>query len=320
MEILADIGGTYARFGVRTHAGPREIRKYKAASFPGLAEALEMYCSDIRVEPSGILRIATAGYEDGGLWKFVNKNRWVIDPAALEKAGWRVPVILNDFEAATWALKTLDGGELDVLRVGEGASGNYCLIGPGTGLGLGYMPGGAGAGVGARPATVQKTHGGHMPVAAVTDEQWLVVQTVRRLGKSGAVPVFEDFVSGPGLYELYAARCLIAGRPCRLSCAEELAENPHDAEAGAALRLFHEFFGLFAATAVVCGHAYGGLYLGGGVTDRLAGAGLFDFAHFEKFFTLDVAASVRRDLSATPVIRVVSPYPALKGLMVYGDG
>lgn len=310
MEILADIGGTYARFGVRTLAGPREVRKYKASEFGGLVEALRTYCSDIRVEPAGILRIATAGYEDGGVWKFINKNQWIINPDELERASWRVPVILNDFEAATWALKSLDGDERKILREAPGASENYCLIGPGTGLGLGYMLGGT-------ALRVQKTHGGHMPVAAVTDEQWLVAQTVRRLRRTDDVLVFENLVSGSGLYDLYAARCLISGRPARFPAVENLVDHPKDADAGAALRLFHEFFGLFAATAVVSGHAYGGLYLGGGVTARLAERELFDFVCFEKFFTLNVAASVRRDLAITPVIRITTPYPALKGLMVY---
>lgn len=313
MEILADIGGTYARFAVATAAGPREIRKYKAAEFAGLGEALEMYCSDIRVEAAGALSIATAGYEDGGVWKFINKNEWIIDPRALEKSGWAVPVILNDFEAATWALKALSADERKIMKEGPGASENFCLIGPGTGLGLGYM-------LGEPSPKVQKTHGGHMPVAAITDEQWLVVQTLRRLRKSQTVPVFENFVSGSGLYDIYAARCLIAGKPCRLPAVEHLVENSNDPEAAAALRLFHEFFGLFAATAVIGGHAYGGLYLSGGVVERLAERDLFDFPAFEKFFTLNVAASVRRDLAATPIFRITTPYPALKGLMVHGNG
>lgn len=309
MEILADIGGTYARFAVASPAGPRETKKYRAADFAGLSEALETYCSELRIEPSGILRIATAGYEDGGVWKFINKNRWVIDPKKLEKSGWRVPVILNDFEAATWALKSLNADERKILRDGPGASANFCLAGPGTGLGLGYMMNGE------NPA-VQKTHGGHMPVAAITDEQWLVVQTVRRLRKSETVPVFENFVSGSGLYDIYAARCLIAGKPCRLPAVEHLVENPKDREAAAALRLFYEFFGLFAATAVISGHAYGGLYISGGIVERLAERDLFDFPTFEKFFTLNVADSVRHDLAATPIFRITTPYPALKGLMV----
>ena len=285
MIILADIGGTYVRFAVVADSAPMQIEKYKAADFENLQSALKKYCSDQNLKPGDKLRIATAGYEDGGVWKFVNQNKWIIQANDLKDVGWNVETILNDFEAATWSLLNLECGDVQTLKGGDGASDTRCLLGPGTGLGLGYLHG-------RQNPHIQKTHGGHVPAAAITQEQWGVIEFLQSQ-QDGAV-VFENIVSGPGLQKLQ----------------EEYDE-------GTALRLFHEFFGLFSATCVVAGNAYGGLYLTGGVMESLVANNQFDFDLFERWFCFDAVDSVIRDLQATPIIHVTYPYPALKGLM-YG--
>src|SRR5690606_29965745 len=102
--------------------------------------------------------------------------------------------------------------------------------------------------------------------------------------------VFENLASGPGLEKM---------------------QGLYDEQT--ALRLFHEFLGLFAATAVVAGNAYGGLYLTGGVLERLVEKDMFDVDHFLSFFHLNAVESVRQALLDTPVIYITEPYPALKG-------
>ena len=283
MTVLADIGGTYARFAVVADNAPMQIKKYKAADFENLQSALETYCSDQNLEPGGKLRIATAGYEDGGVWKFVNQNKWILDPDDLKNTGWDAETILNDFEAATWALLNLECGDTQTFKGGDGASDTRCLLGPGTGLGLGYLHGN-------EKPHVQKTHGGHVPAAAITQEQWGVIKFLQDQ-QDGAV-VFENIVSGPGLQKLQAQ---------------------YDEET--ALRLFHEFYALFSATCVVAGNAYGGLYLTGGVMESLVANNQFDFDLFENWFCFDAVDSVKRDLQATPIVHITDPYPALKGLI-----
>lgn len=308
MTLLTDIGGTYARFAVAGKNGPENIHRIKAEDFENFSAALQAYCALHDITPSGSLRIATAGYEDkDGLWKFVNKNKWQISPVTLEKEGWSIECILNDFEAATWALLDLQADDINLLKPGT-AGPDKCLLGPGTGLGLGFLH--------EKPGPyVQKTHGGHIPAVALTDEQALILQTVARLKGDDTVVVFENVASGPGLYNIYAALCLIAGKPCRIETPEEMLENPNDLHAAKAITLFHEFLGLFAASVVVTGHAYGGLYLTGGVLAHLVEHNLFNFDHFEHWFCLDAVDSVKQALQNTPVFHVVYPYPALKGLM-----
>ncbi len=308
MSILADIGGTFVRFASAEAGAPDHIAKYKVEDFESLETALGQYCEEQGLETSGSLRIATAGYEDAGVWKFVNQNKWIIDPAGLNQAGWTIEIILNDFEAGVWALTNLAAEDVETLKDASGASKNKCLLGPGTGLGLGYLHDGD-------PPHVQKTHGGHMPVATLTDEQFMIVQTAQRLKTDQTIPVFENFVSGPGLYNIYAAQCLISGKIRRADTPEAMLKETQDPQVQEALRLFHEFFGLFAATAVITGHAYGGLYLTGGVLERLIEVNQFDFELFEKWFCVESVGSVTHDLKATPIYHITYPYPALKGLL-----
>jgi len=303
MMLLTDIGGTFVRFGVGGENGVENVRKYRVAEFGSFEAALERYCAEVGLSQKSPLRIATAGYEDQDVWKFVNANPWHIDPQALARQGWDVPVILNDFEAATWGILGL--GQGDVVSLNDntvGASETSCLLGPGTGLGLGYL-------VKSQQPFVQKTHGGHMPVSCATAEQWDIVQSL-----SKPLVVFEDLVSGMGLFRLYRFFCGQTGAGVSAQSPETLLDFADTVEFREALRLFHAFLGLFAANAVVTGHAYGGVYLTGGVLDRLMTAGLFDAAAFERSFMLDGAQSVRRDLGRTPVSYVSKPYLALHGL------
>jgi glucokinase len=309
MKILADIGGTFARFAFFENGKIEHIQKYKASEYKSFETALEIYLRESGL-PRAPLLIATAAYPDAsGVWRFVNENPWVIDVAALKSSGWPVEVILNDFEAATWSISGLRPEDLEALQAGAPQSGNRCLMGPGTGLGLGYLIDTANG------LHVQRTHGGHMPVACLSDEQWFIAQTVRQIHKEASVPVFENFVSGPGLMHIYRAVCFAYDKPSPLKTPEELLENPDDDSVRDALMFFHEYLGIFAATAVVTGHAYGGLYLTGGVLDRLIEKDLFDPHIFLKAFLIGGVDSVKAALENTPVYHVKTPYLPLSGLI-----
>lgn len=310
MSILADIGGTHARFALAGIGGPEAIVKYKAADFENLDTALRAYCQEQGREAGGKLRIAAAGSpEDSGLWRFVNCNTWIIDPKELKSQGWQIEIILNDFEAAAWSLPNLQSVDLDIIRKGEIQTPSKCILGPGTGLGLAYVHYNEGI------PFVQPTHGGHLPMACLSDEQAMIMQVIQRFKDNETAPVYENVVSGPGLHAIYRALCLIGGMQITAQNPEDMMGQLKDPKVEAALRLFHEFLGLFAATAVIAGHAYGGLYLTGGVIERLKAAGQFDARAFERWFNLNAVAPVMHDLGAMPIYHIIDPYPALKGLM-----
>lgn len=309
MRLLIDIGGTYVRLAVQDENKISHFAKYRAASFPALEDAIAQYCKDKSLPEKGALRIATAGYEDDGIWKFVNRNPWHINPADIKARGWTIECILNDFEAGTWALTDLADSDFEIIKPATGASQNLALVGPGTGMGLGYLI------QNQRQKMVLKTHGGNMPAAALTAEQRDIVKIFEKSPYARGVPVYENFVSGPGLYHLYYCACVMADTsPLTLDTAG-LLDHKDDPQVLQAFRLFHEFFGIFSANAVITGHAYGGLYITGGVMEHLIENALWDFSRFEDFFVRDYADSVRRDLALTPIYRLKLDNPAMQGLM-----
>jgi glucokinase len=314
MTILVDIGGTYARFALLEKNAPQHVRKYSAQDFENFEAALAAYQKEVG-STSKTLRISTAAHPDKGIWRFVNRNQWVMDEAALKKSGFDVQIILNDFEAATWGLIDIGAsGSVSVLKEKQSIKNlPSCLIGPGTGLGLGYL-------VTLKSGHhVQKTMGGHLAAAAVTAEQELILKSIARIKSRSGITVYEDLVSGPGLYNIYRAICELDGKPAAAQSVEAMLEYIEEPQVRTAIKLFHEFFALFAASVCVAGNSYGGLYLMGGVIDRLAEKNLFDFAHFEKFFVADVVPSIHKMLDATPVFHVTDPYLALKGLIAAHD-
>lgn len=309
MIILCDIGGTFARFSQEIEGAVGSVQKYAAADYPRFEDALARYCEEQGLPNEGTLAIATAAYNDGKVWRFVNRNKWIIDPAALEAAGWKLPVILNDFEAATWGLNNPAPGDFEVLKKGVPKNDPLCLIGPGTGLGLGYLV------ATAHGKHVQRTHGGHMLAAALTDEQSDVIKTARGLKEGGAIVSFENLVSGPGLQNIYACLCKMRGAKNQFERAEDILSHADDPIVKDALRLFHEFFGLAAQNAVITAHAHGGVYLSGGMMDRLRKRDLFNMESFERFFCLKSVASVTEALQETPIYHVQHPSLAMKGLL-----
>ena len=279
MKIVVDIGGTHVRFAHVVGNKPQHIRKYAAADFSSLSDALAQCCKECGINDPGELLIAAAGARQAGHWIVTNNSSWMIDEDALHDQGWCISLMLNDFEAAAYSLPILQDHDLKTLKTGN-RSGDLCLIGAGTGLGLAYY----------RDGRVQKTHGGHMPIASLNDEHGKVIKEIR--ATSECAVVFEDIVSGAGLQKLH---------------------DLYDEEK--ALRLFHEFLGIFTATALVSGHAYGELYLTGGVIEGLMVVCKFNFDTFCKFLYFNAVTCVAEDIRGTAIYYITDPYPALKGLL-----
>lgn len=152
-----------------------------------------------------------------------------------------------------------------------------------------------------------------------TEEQRSVINALQKMKTDHTIAVFENVVSGPGLMNIYKALCTIHDKPCELNKPEELLDQASNPQVKNALRLFHEFLGLFCRTAVVTGNAYGGVYLTGGVLDRLQEHHAFDSETIRHFFTLPGVPAVQQDLENTPFVFITHPYPVLHGLNTFLD-
>ncbi|MFH1158232.1 MAG: glucokinase [Pseudomonadota bacterium] len=308
--ICADIGGTYARFAVADGNDLINPRKLAVGNFANLGEALQFYCRESGVKNQGRLLIATAAVRyDGGVWRFTNNNRWVIDERA-PAPGWDISLIANDFRASAYGAVSLSGDKLKILRKGTSASDPRVLLGPGTGLGLAYM-----IPLKDKSWYIQETFGGHMLAATLTDEQHDILKLVKRLRGGDHIAIPENVASGSGLPVLYKAVCLQGGKTSEINSVDDLLKRKEDPFTLQTLRLFHEFLGLFAHNVVVTTHAFGGLYLDGGLIHRINDAGLFDFQTFSRFMTLNPVPVVKDRLESLPVFLVNDPYVALHGLL-----
>ncbi len=298
--VLADIGGTHARFA-RFQGGRMEgAQKLRAGDYPSFLACLEAYGG-----APGSLYVAAAGNR---LRKPNQYNHWIVEREPLEQAGWRVAPFVNDFRASAQGIVALDAAGLTVLRPGLPAPDQpRALLGPGTGLGLAYiMPA-------AQGSHVQETYGGHMLAASYTAEQADILGIIAGLKQNDKAVVYENVASGSGLSYLYRAVCQQQGVKSACESAEEILATEDDASR-IALRLFHEFLGLFAHHALITGHAFGGLYLDGGMLQRLQDAKRWDAAAFLGAFDRPLLPVVRESAAHTPVYLVKDPFIALRGL------
>lgn len=309
--IIADIGGTHARLALHTdESGPAHAEKFRAADYPALQDALAAFCAANSLPTRGRIFIATAAHPDaGGVWRFQNRNEWGIDPAALAAAGWDVAAIVNDFYASSLGAVTAPDEKLRPVRGGAlNDCDRHVVLGPGTGLGLGYVER-----IGDR-WHVQETLGGHMYGACATDEQIAVARIVRRLRGGAMMFIHEDVCSGVGLPVLYEAVCIMNGQAPAHDHVSALLAHRVEPVAAQTLRLFHEFWGLFTHNALVTGNAFGGVYLDGGLTQLLAAQDAFDAPTFLRWMTMQPAAVVQEKIDATPVYIINDTFVALHGL------
>lgn len=298
--LIADIGGTRARFALSPAAGrfgdvlefPTNGLSFDAA----LAEALAALAPDVRPVRAAF---AVAGTVQGGRVPLTNAE-WVLDAAAIKIAfGFETVTLINDFEAVAHALPILRDEDRQQLGGGARIDGAPLLVlGPGTGLGVASaVPDSVGG------WQVLASEGGHVTLAARTDAEASVLAAFR---SSYAHVSAERVVSGAGLTELHATLC----GESRSAAGIAAAALAGDAKALASVRMFTGFLATVAGDAALTLGARGGVYLTGGV---LAGLGdAFDTHGFLARFADKGRFSDY--LAAIPVYRIGHAQPGLLGL------
>src|SRR5579875_2164586 len=195
--LLADIGGTNARFAVMKGRELGPITYVPAAGYERFVDALKAYL-DKQSERGAIKSVvlAVAGVVAGERCALTN-NSWVVDAAELRAAfGFSNVALINDFEAIAWSLPKLAGADLCQIGGGAPARGApMAVLGPGTGLGIGaYLPDASGL--------VLRSEGGHATLPGTFPREHAVIATLWQwFGHVSA----ERALSGPGLQNLYRA-------------------------------------------------------------------------------------------------------------------
>lgn len=277
MKVLAgDLGGTKALLGVADFDGahPRFLRvhRYASADFSGCDALLARFRADAAAELAGAagacLAVAGPVADDGRRADFTNLP-WQADADAL--AGLlAMPVTLaNDFAAVAAGIATLPDDRRLCLQAGEPLAGGVRLaIGAGTGLGMAcIVPRGA-------DFAILPSEGGHVGYAPADATQDAFAAWLRaEQGRATA----ERAISGMGLASLYrflatretadAPDPLAAPDPAAAIGARALADPASLARR--ATDIFMASYGAFAGDMALALLARGGVYLAGGVTQKL---------------------------------------------------
>jgi len=262
--LLADIGGTNARFAMVDAPGvrPGPMLRLATQDFADAEAAVARAIAHFGCSP-GTLIFAGAGPREGAQIPLTNAD-WTVDIASLAAQFGCAGVLFNDFEALALALPFLDAESLHPLGPWHPvAEGVRVAVGPGTGLGVAALVAAEGRFI---PLSSEGAHVGFGPLSR--EEERLFRQVERVDGRVTA----EVLLSGPGLCRLHAARLVLLDRGDvyrdAAAITSEALANP-TSEAAETVRLFLALLARFAGDLAITFRAEGGVFIGGGVVGRL---------------------------------------------------
>jgi glucokinase len=305
-RLLADIGGTNARFALETEPGEiTQIRVYPCADYPTIEDVLKKYLKDTKIGHVNHAAIAIANPVDGDQVSMTN-FKWAFSIEATRRAlGFDTLLVVNDFTALAMALPGLTDAQR--VQVGSGSRRQNSvigLLGPGTGLGVsGLIP--------ADDRWIALgSEGGHATFAPMDEREDIVLHYAR---KKWPHVSFERVAAGPGIELIY--RALAARDKKRVPPTVNPADVVERAHAGEALALeavdcFCGILGTFAGNLAVTLGALGGIYIGGGVVLKLGD--LFLRSSFRRRF--EAKGRFEPYLANVPTYLITAEYPAFLGV------
>lgn len=304
--LIADIGGTNARFALSTDLRDvHDIKIFPCKDYETFEEVIQLYLT--HVEGGDTVRhaaIAIANPVTGDVIEMTN-HHWSFSIKETQKnLGLETFLVLNDFEALAYAIPFLGEDEQMCIRPGTAdPKAPIAIVGPGTGLGMaGLLP--TATGWRALP-----TEGGHATAAAYTIIEDEVLKHIRH--DMGHVS-WERVLSGPGLEYIYRALCEIGNAENEGLTAAMITERALTDQHPFCLQvmnMYFEFLGTAAANQVLMLGARGGVFIGGGILPRFAE--FFKTSGFSKRFT--TKGRFGKYLEGVPVTLILETKLSLTG-------
>ncbi|MES3021905.1 MAG: glucokinase [Pseudomonadota bacterium] len=305
-RLLADVGGTNARFTIETSEnGYSAIAVLACDQYPSLGSAVAAYLgsAEVRALDVGPVRhaaIAIANPVDGDQVSMTN-HHWSFSTSALRtELDMSALLVVNDFTALAMALPHLLPSQR--TRVGGGielAGRTIGLIGPGTGLGVsGIVPAGGGRWI------ALDSEGGHVTFApANSDEAAILAFLWDKLGHVSA----ERLLSGSGLETILLA---LSGQSLGAAEITQCALDDSCADCVRAVACFCAVLGTIAGNVALTLGATGGVYIGGGIVPRLGR--LFTESAFRARF--EAKGRLSPYMARIPTYLITAAYPAFVGI------
>src|SRR5450830_1297270 len=288
-RLLADVGGTNARFALEVAAGHITlVEVLPCADYPSLSAALQAYLALPHIAAAGgqAVRhavIAIANPVDGDFLSMTN-HHWSFSIRAMrEECGFTTLDVVNDFTALARSLPQLSSEQKHQVGAGTARPNTAIgLIGAGTGLGVsGLIPSHGGW-------IALQSEGGHVSFAPFNEVEVSILQFAWREYEHVSA---ERLISGDGLELIYRA----------LADQSQLCDDVIEA--------FCCMLGTVAGNVAVTLGALGGIYIGGGIVPRLGPR--FDRSGFRARF--ERKGRFANYVSQVPTFVITAQYPAFLG-------
>lgn len=309
LRLIADIGGTNARFALWDGAQVRDELELHCIDYPNIEQAVQHYLQTVNERrPLHEAAFAIAAPLRGDQVSMTN-NSWRFSVNALRtQLGLQRLIVLNDFTALAMAIRHLPANEL--RQVGgvvqpSNSQAPIALLGPGTGLGV------SGLIASGEHWLPLQGEGGHASLAPGNPrEAAMLLQLWRRYEHVSA----ERVLSGPGLVNLYTALCeldKVTTQPYQAADITEHALSGRDPQCVETLQMFCALLGSVAGNLVLTLGATTAVYIGGGIMPRLGD--YIERSQFRKRFE-DKGRYVDY-LRPVPIYVINTPQPAFVGLL-----
>jgi glucokinase len=311
LRLLADIGGTNARFALQEpgQSAFADIEVLACADYATLGEAMRAYLGqaasrglDVTGLRQAALAIANPVEEDR---VSMTNHHWSFSIEALrEEQALETLLVVNDFAALAMSLPHLTAAGRE--RIGGGLelpNRPIGLIGPGTGLGVS----------GVIPADGRwialASEGGHVSFAPANKDEVAILEAL--WSEYGHVSA-ERLLSGMGLELIHWA---LNGERIDAPSITGAALDGSSTECRRTVDTFCAILGSVAGNVALTLGATGGMYIGGGIVPRLGS--LFTGSSFRARF--EDKGRLSPYLARIPTYLITEPYPALHGVSALLD-
>ncbi|MEW7007190.1 glucokinase [Lentilitoribacter sp. EG35] len=311
--LIGDIGGTNSRFALieKPDAPIRHFDSTKNTNFSSIQDVIEESVftkTDLRPKT---LIIAVAGPTGNPKGIKLTNCPWEINPnALLGTLNLNEIIAVSDFEAQALAAIATDTNEHMLIKSGKDhPTSARSVLGPGTGLGMAgmiYCDG---------EWSVIPGEGGFVDIGPRTARDSEIFEAA--FGQTER-PAAELFLSGRGLTNLYNAICKADGIENRIEDPANVtaAYNAgNDKSAQETMELFATYLGRYASDAALIYLARGGIYLTGGVAQKLGDVIKTPF-FLDAFADKDPYGDIVAEI---PVYLMTDPLIALAGLYAFAN-
>ena len=310
-RLLADIGGTNARFALELGPGRVELIEVLACdSYPTLGAALRAYLASPAVAAAGLgpirhAALAIANPITGDLVRMTN-HHWEFSIEAMRvECGFETLILVNDFTALARSLPHLSASQKVKIGTGVAREGTPLgLVGAGTGLGVsGLIPSAGGW-------TALLSEGGHVTFSPANETEVAILQYAWRQFDHVSA---ERLLSGDGIELIYRALAKHNGQPDEGLRAAEISRRALAGECPLCDQVIDSFCGMLGTVAgnlAITLGAQGGIYIGGGIVPRLGER----FAQSSFRVRFEQKGRFVNYLAQVPTFVITAEYPAFLGV------